>query len=170
GILGTTFFFSLNGQEKAAQFFPTIIYQLSMEFPEYWVLINKRIYHDKTILNKMIAAQFKALIAKPFQKMKKTGRSVGRSVGKRVVIIIDGFDECRSTNSQCRIIAVIVATACKGTTPFCWAFFSHPESHLEATFALTDITWVTCMAMLPISCNANSEIELYLCSGFENIL
>ncbi|KAF9443640.1 hypothetical protein P691DRAFT_797270 [Macrolepiota fuliginosa MF-IS2] len=166
GKLGAAFFFLVNGCDKAVHFFPTIAYQLSTEIPDYRRLVNQRIRHDKTIVNKTMAAQFKSLIAEPFKELRRNGKDIG----KRIPIFIDGLDECESVDSQCEIIEIIAAAAHDDLTPFCWAFFSRPESHIEATFAIADIAQVTCTVQLPVSHDANSEIELYLRSGFENVL
>ncbi|KAF9443700.1 hypothetical protein P691DRAFT_635103, partial [Macrolepiota fuliginosa MF-IS2] len=90
GRLGAAFFFAVNVREDAEQFFPTIAYQLSTEFPDYRDLVDQRIRHDRTILKKTMEIQFKALIAEPFQELEKTGKGIGQGM----VIIIDGLDEC----------------------------------------------------------------------------
>ncbi|KAF9443639.1 hypothetical protein P691DRAFT_797269 [Macrolepiota fuliginosa MF-IS2] len=166
GKLGAAFFFSVNGCDKAVQFFPTIAYQLSTEIPDYRSLVNQRIRHDKTIVDKTMAVQFNSLIVEPFQELRRNEKDIG----KRIPIFIDGLDECESVDAQCEIIEIIAAAARDGRTTFCWAFFSRPESHIEATFAIADIAQVTCTVQLPVSRDADSEIELYLRSGFENVL
>ncbi|KAF9454379.1 hypothetical protein P691DRAFT_808516 [Macrolepiota fuliginosa MF-IS2] len=166
GKLGAAFFFATKKRDKATQFFPTIIYQLSTEFPDYCDLVDQRIRRDRTIFSKTMAAQFKTLIVKPLQELEESGRSIG----KRIAIFIDGLDECESADSQCDIIKIIAAAARDGTTPLCWAFFSRPESHIEGTFAIADIVQITCTTLLPISRDADGDIELYLRGGFENIL
>ncbi|KAF9446884.1 hypothetical protein P691DRAFT_732444 [Macrolepiota fuliginosa MF-IS2] len=166
GKLGATFFFSIKGRDEATEFIPTIAYQLSTEFPEYRGPVDRRILRDKAILDKTMATQFQALIVEPLQELEKAGKGIGQ----RIVIIVDGLDECESTDGQCRIIEIIAAAARDGTTPFCWAFFSRPEPHIEASFSSVDVAQITCMTLLPISNDADSDIELYLRSGFENIL
>ncbi|KAF9442582.1 hypothetical protein P691DRAFT_681180, partial [Macrolepiota fuliginosa MF-IS2] len=166
GKLGATFFFSRNGRDKAAEFIPTIVYQLSTKFPDYRVLVDHRIRNDKTILDKTMAVQFEALVADPLQELEKAGKEIG----KRIAIIVDGLDECNSADDQCKIIETIAAAARGGTTPFCWAFFSRPTPHIQASFTRTDVTRITHTTVLPISTDANSDIELYLRDGFENIL
>ncbi|KAF9441427.1 hypothetical protein P691DRAFT_854535 [Macrolepiota fuliginosa MF-IS2] len=166
GKLGATFFFSLNRREKATEFIPTIVYQLSTKFPDYRDLVDQRIHHDKAILDKTMATQFEVLIVEPLQELEKAGRGIG----KRITVIVDGLDECNSTDAQCKIIEIIAAAARNGVTPFCWAFFSWPKAHIDATFTCTDVAQVTCTTLLPISNDTDSDIELYLRNGFENIL
>ncbi|KAF9441857.1 hypothetical protein P691DRAFT_811953 [Macrolepiota fuliginosa MF-IS2] len=166
GKLGATFFFSLNGREKAAEFIPTIVYQLSTKFPDYRDLVDQRIRHDKAIFDKIMDTQFEVLIVEPFQELERAGKGIG----KRIAIIVDGLDECDSADAQCKIIEIIAATARNGTTPFCWAFFSRPEPHIDSSFTRPDVAQFTCTTLLPISNDTDSDIELYLRDGFLNIL
>ncbi|KAF9445557.1 hypothetical protein P691DRAFT_762396 [Macrolepiota fuliginosa MF-IS2] len=166
GKLGATFFFSRNGRDKAAEFIPTIIYQLSIKFPNYRALVDHRIRNDRAILDKTMAVQFEALVVEPLQELEKAGKGTG----KRIAIIVDGLDECDSVEDQRKILKTIAAAARSGTTPFCWAFFSRPEPHIEGSFSHTDVTQITRTTVLPISNDADSDIELYLRDGFENIL
>ncbi|KAF9442826.1 hypothetical protein P691DRAFT_645298, partial [Macrolepiota fuliginosa MF-IS2] len=71
---------------------------------------------------------------------------------------------------QSMIIDIIATAARDGVTPLCWAFFSRPEPHIEGSFAPKDVTQVTYTTLLPVSDDTDSDIELYLRSGFENIL
>ncbi|KAF9445555.1 hypothetical protein P691DRAFT_777487 [Macrolepiota fuliginosa MF-IS2] len=166
GKLGATFFFSRNGRDKATEFIPTIVYQLSIKFPDYRVLVDHRIRNDRAILDKIMAVQFEALVVEPLQELEKAGKGIR----KRITIIVDGLDECNSADDQRKIIKTIAAAARSGTTPFCWAFFSRPSPHIEGSFTRTDVTRITRTTVLPISNDANSDIELYLRDGFENIL
>lgn len=166
GRLGAAFFFSVNGRNKPTHFFPTITYQLSTEFPQYRDLVEQRVRLDKTLLDKAMASQFRGLIVEPLQELQRSGKGIGN----RVPIFIDGLDECESADAQCEIIEIIANAARDGNTPFCWAFFTRPEPHIETTFAQPEITALCHKVVLPISREANGEIELYLRSGFKNIL
>lgn len=166
GKLGAAFFFSVNGRSKPKELFTTIAYQLSTQFPNYRDVVDLQIRRDKTIVYKTIASQFRELIIKPLQKLE--GDKMG--IGKRVPIFIDGLDECEDEDAQCEIIEMVSAAARDGAIPLCWAFFSRPEPHIEATFAEVDIALLCHKSILPISREADGEIELYLRNGFENIL
>ncbi|KAF9442926.1 hypothetical protein P691DRAFT_844715 [Macrolepiota fuliginosa MF-IS2] len=147
GRLGAIFFFAVRIQDKAAQFFPTIIYQLCSEFPDYRNL-------------------FQVLVVEPLQELEKKGKGIG----KRIAIFIDGLDECESVNAQCKIISIVAKAPQDRTILLCWAVFSRPEAHIEGTFAIPSIIKITSTSILPISHNTDGDIELYLCSSFENIL
>lgn len=110
--------------------------------------------------------QFRYLIDEPLREL----QSQGKGIGRRVVVIVDGLDECEGDGAQCEIIRVVASTASNGTLPLCWAFFSRPEPHIEATFAQAIIAFHCYKVILPISRDVDGEIELYLRNGFENIL
>lgn len=166
GMLGAGYFFSVNGRNKHEPFFNTIAYQLSTVFPHYRDLIDLKIRRDTTLVNKSMASQFRALIIEPLQELENQGRSIGA----RVPIFIDGLDECESPEAQCQIIELIASSARDGSTPFCWAFFSRPERHIEATFSQANVAPLCHKITLPISRDVDGEIELYLRAGFDNIL
>ncbi|KAF9447554.1 hypothetical protein P691DRAFT_706533 [Macrolepiota fuliginosa MF-IS2] len=165
GKLGAAFFFSTDGRSKPAHFFTTIAYQLSTGYPDYHDLIEKKVRRDKTLVYKALASQFHELIAQPLRELGRSGKGIGR-----VPIFVDGLDECEDERAQCTIIEIIAASVRDKTLPLCWAFFSRPEPHIEATFAKPDISALCHTMVLPVSHDADGDIELYLRAGFENIL
>ncbi|KAF9440797.1 hypothetical protein P691DRAFT_779995, partial [Macrolepiota fuliginosa MF-IS2] len=95
GRLCAAFFFAVRIRDKAIQLFPTIIYQLCSQLPDYRDLVDRLIRHDRTILNRMMATQFQVLIVEPLQELEKKGKGIG----KRIAIFIDGLDECENANA-----------------------------------------------------------------------
>ncbi|KAF9442811.1 hypothetical protein P691DRAFT_788958 [Macrolepiota fuliginosa MF-IS2] len=156
GRLGAAFFFAVKTRDKAEQFFPTIIYQLSSQFSDYHDLVDHRIRHDRTILNKIMATQFRALLVEPLQELEM----MGKGIRKRTTIFIDGLDECEDPDAHCS----------RQGHSVCWAFFTRPEPHIEGTFTTSDIAQITCTSLLPISHDADGDVELYLRGGFANVL
>jgi hypothetical protein len=68
------FFFSKR-TSRHQQFFPTIAYQLSTEFPEYQTLLDAKICRNRSLLyHKTMASQFKGLILEPFQELERAGK------------------------------------------------------------------------------------------------
>ncbi|KAF5356782.1 hypothetical protein D9756_006413 [Leucocoprinus leucothites] len=166
GHLGAAFFFSVNGRRNDhTRFFPTLAYQLATTLPDYRKIVGSRIYNDKTLLTKTMSTQFKSLIVEPLQELREKGREV-----RRRPIFIDGLDECESQDAQVEILKLIAASAQAKSTPFCWAIFSRPEPQITSTFALVHISSLCCIVYLPISHNNDKDIELYLRTGFENML
>jgi hypothetical protein len=162
------FFFTVNIRHKPEQFFPSIAYQLSTLFPVYADLIDQRILRDKTLLRKSLQAQFQGLIVEPLRELKRNGH--GDQIPARVPFIVDGLDECEGADAQCKIIELVAAFAGEGFSPLCWAFFSRPEAHIEAAFSQSAVALKTHSVILPISRQADGEIEMYLRAGFENIV
>ncbi|KAF9441716.1 hypothetical protein P691DRAFT_683055 [Macrolepiota fuliginosa MF-IS2] len=167
GKLGAAFFFSIDGRNQHTHFFTTVAYQLTTVFPDYHNLIERKLRRDRTLIDKAVASQFWELIVEPLRELERNGKGIGN----RIPIFVDGLDECEDERAQCTIIEVIATAARDGATPLCWAFFSRPEPHIEATFSKTDIA-VLChtVTILPDSSEAKREIELYLRAGFEDIL
>lgn len=164
GILGAAFFFSINGRNRPEQFFPSIAYQLSTIHPAYHHLLDKEIRYDRTLVDKAMPSQFRYLIEEPLRKLEINGEGVR----EKIVVIVDGLDECEGAYAQCEIIRII-AEATARAVPLRWAFFSRPEPHIEATFSRTGVTERSYKVLLPISRDADGEIELYLRAGFEHI-
>ncbi|KXN85501.1 hypothetical protein AN958_11239 [Leucoagaricus sp. SymC.cos] len=165
GQLGAAFFFSINGRNDRRRFFPTLAYQLSTAFSEFREILDDKVYRDKTLVRKTMASQFTSLIVEPLQELERRGKGIGR-----MAIVIDGLDECQGNNAQSEIIELIAASVREKRTPFRWAIFSRPEVHIKSTFDLENISPLCQRTLLPISREADGEIEHYLKGGFKNIL
>ncbi|KXN83787.1 hypothetical protein AN958_01064 [Leucoagaricus sp. SymC.cos] len=165
GQLGAAFFFSINGRNDHRRFFPTLAYQLSTTFPDFRDIIDDRVYKDPTLVRKRMSSQFTSLIVEPLEELERRRKTIGR-----MAIFIDGLDECQGNDAQCEIIELIAASVRAKTTPFRWAFFSRSEPHITATFDHEDVSLLCQHVSLPISREADGEIERYLKGGFKNIL
>lgn len=175
--LGAAFFFSTNRHSKSNDmskkgrgehfnFFTSIAYQLSTVYSDYHDLLDKKIRRDKSLVDKSMESQFWGLIVEPLQELEEKGLGVG----KRIPVFVDGLDECESREAQREIVEIVAAAARDGAVPLCWAFFSRPEPHIEATFSKPGVSPLCHKTILPISRDADGEIELYLRVGFEDIL
>ncbi|KAJ3563197.1 hypothetical protein NP233_g9095 [Leucocoprinus birnbaumii] len=160
------FFFSVNGRDSPGPFFPTIAYQLSLLFPDYYEILSTKMQHNRTIVVKSLRAQFRGLILDPLQQLVKMGKGINR----RFPIFVDGLDECSDPQAQCEIIELVADAARTNDSPLCWVFFSRPEPHIEATFSQPHISNLVYSSTLPVSRDADTEIELYLRAGFKSIL
>ncbi|KAF9441630.1 hypothetical protein P691DRAFT_852581, partial [Macrolepiota fuliginosa MF-IS2] len=123
------------------------------------------VLRDPLVLEKSIKAQFHDLLAQPLRELK----DMGIGVGEDAVIIIDGLDECDGKDAQRTIIQIIIASVHKQSTPFLWAFFSRPEPHIMAAFSSKQATDVCLRLNLPVSRDADGDIETYLRNGFRMI-
>lgn len=147
GALGAAFFFSISGQRKPEKFFPSIAYQLSTIHPAYRDLVDRKVRHDRTIVNKAIKFQFRYLIDEPLRELEESRKGIRR----KVQVFIDGLDECEGTEAQCEIIRIVAAAVSDGVIPLRWAFFSRPEAHLEAMFSRVGVSLHCYKVVLPIS-------------------
>jgi hypothetical protein len=163
GNLGASFFFYRpSGWNDPKKFIPTIVYQLTTRFPAYRDRIDVIIFHDRLVLEKALDAQFRELIVKPLRKLSADGHGVG----KDMVIVVDGLDECATVDAQVQIIHLIAASIHEQTTPFSWAFFSRPEPPITSAFSSKvgpNISWTL---PLTLSGTADRDIEAYLCGSF----
>jgi hypothetical protein len=165
GLLGASFFFSINGCDDHTRFFPSIAYQLSVDSRAYRDILDKKIQGDRSLIKKTMKAQFNGLLVEPLQELEEAGKRLGRRV-----IIVDGLDECKDKDAQCEILNLVAASLRDRTTSLYWAFFSRPEPHIHSTFAMANVSPLCRTAILPISREVDGEIELYLRNGLENIL
>jgi len=165
GHLGAAFFFSVKKYDNPLSLFTSIAYQLATTLPDYRTSIDERISKDKTLVEKKMPSQFRSLIVEPLQEIGKQGKRV-----QSKAILIDGLDECASGDAQAEIIKIIASSASEGSTPFHWAIFSRAEPRIASTFKQDNIASVTHSVELPISREADDEIEMYLRGGFKNIV
>ncbi|KAJ3573295.1 hypothetical protein NP233_g2526 [Leucocoprinus birnbaumii] len=166
-----SFFFSISGRSGHIRFFPTLAYQLATEFPEYQTLLDAKLRRDRSLINKAMSFQFQSLIIDPWLELQANGQGSTRAFGDRIPIFVDGPDECGDPEAQRAIIELVAGSIARHKSlPFCWLFFSRPETHITSTFNLAEIKILCRQAVLPISRDCNGEIELYLRAGFQNIL
>ena len=165
GHLGATFFFTVNKHSDPSRLFTSIAYQLTTALPDYRAAVDERISKDKSLINKKIASQFRSLIVEPLRDLGKQGKRV-----QPKAVFIDGLDECADGDAQVEIIETITSSVREGSTPFYWAIFSRAEPRIVSTFKQDNIASVIHSIELPISREADGEIEMYLRGGFKNIL
>ena len=110
-------------------------------------------------------SQFGSLIVEPIRDLEKQGKKV-----QPKAIFIDGLDECVGKDAQAEIIEIIASSVREKPTPFHWAIFSCTEPRTVSAFKQDSIASVTHSIELPISREADGEIEMYLWAGFKNIL
>ncbi|KXN83473.1 hypothetical protein AN958_01395 [Leucoagaricus sp. SymC.cos] len=164
GYLGTAFF-SINGHNDPRRFFPTLAYQLSTLFLDLRGIVDVRVYRDKTLVKKRMSPQSTSLIVEPLQELERQGKGIGRRV-----IFVDGLDECQGNDAQIEIIELIAVSVHIETMPFRWAIFSRPEPHILSTFNKGRVSPSYQRVLIPVSREADREIETYLKGRFTNIL
>ena len=165
GHLGAAFFFTVDKHSNPSRLFTTIAYQLATALPDYRTSIDEMISKDKTLVKKKMASQFRSLIVEPLREIGEKGKRV-----QPKAILIDGLDECADGDAQAEIIEIIASSAREGSTPFRWAIFSRAEPRIVSIFKQDNIASIIHSVELPISHEADDDIEMYLRGGFKNIL
>ena len=170
GHLGAAFFFTVNKHSNPLRsnplcLFTSIAYQLTTALPDYRAAVDERISKDKSLVEKKMPSQFKSLIVESIRELEKQGKRI-----QPKAIFIDGLDECVGKDVQAEIIEIIASSVRERSTPFHWAIFSRAEPRIVSAFKQDNITSVTHSIELPISREADGEIEMYLRGGFKNIL
>ena len=165
GHLGAAFFFTVDKHSDPSRLFTSIAYQLTTALPDYRAAVDERISKDKSLVEKKMPSQFKSLIVELIRELEKQGKRI-----QPKAIFIDGLDECVGKDVQAEIIEIIASSVRERYTPFHWATFSRAEPRIVSAFKQDNITSVTHSIELPISREADGEIEMYLRGGFKNIL
>jgi len=151
--------------DNPLRLFTSIAFQLTTALPDYHAAVIERISKDRSLVEKKIPFQFGSLIVEPIQELEKQGKRV-----QPKAVFIDGLDECAGKDEQAEIIKIIASSVRERSTPFHWTIFSRAEPRIVLTFNQDSIAFVTHSIELPISCEADGEIEMYLRDGFKNIL
>ena len=105
-------------------------------------------------------SRFGSLIVKPLQEIGKQEKRV-----QPKVIFTDGLDKCADGDAHAEIIKINAPSIREGSTPFRWAISSRTEPYIIPISKQNSIAPVTYSVELPISCQADSEIEMYLLGG-----
>ncbi|KAF5344833.1 hypothetical protein D9756_011097 [Leucocoprinus leucothites] len=166
GKHSASFFFSrANHWNDPNKFIPTIAYQLATKYPSYREAVCATIVRDPLVLQKSINTQFQELLVEPLRELS----SEDRDACDKTVVVIDGLDECDGLKAQDAIVQVIITSAAEGTSPFLWAFFTRPEPNIVASFSSSEAKDMCWYLTLPVSRDADKDIEAYLRDGFQTI-
>jgi hypothetical protein len=123
-------FFFVNGRSDGSKAIVTLAYQLAVKCEPYRQFIKQEIAHDPSLLQKSMSVQFDKFIVEPFIYHPQLN-SVGR-----VLIIIDGLDECDKPDTQ-RELLRLISDLCLAhpSSPIVWMIASRPEHHITSFFA-----------------------------------
>ncbi|KAJ2917298.1 hypothetical protein MD484_g3128, partial [Candolleomyces efflorescens] len=133
GILAASYFISSTDPTRntVEPIIPTIAYQLGRKNKHLKSLINAVIEEDPLIFDQSLEAQTTAFIVEPFQHMKRTGANLH---DLPYVILIDGLDECTSTDPkhkaedrQAELLTAIRRCLLENDLPFRIFIASRPE-------------------------------------------
>lgn len=161
--LGAAFFFSrTRKQNDPSRVFISIAYQLAVRNEQYRHLVTSQLVTDLGLLQKDIRTQFKKLLIIPLSALK---------LEKKLLIIVDGLDECRGDDAQREIIRLISDAAKSSSLPAIWMICSRPEYHIKHTFSNPDLQIDCWRKELPVDDpESRRDIEIFVRAGFKEIM
>jgi hypothetical protein len=128
--LRASIFFFVNGRSDGAKAIVTLAYQLAAKCDPYRRFIEQEITRDPSLFQKSVTMQFNKFIVEPFIHHPQLN-SAGR-----VLIIIDGLDECDKSYTQRELLQLISDFCFKyPSSPIVWIIASRPEHHITSFFA-----------------------------------
>ncbi|KAF9440861.1 hypothetical protein P691DRAFT_715442 [Macrolepiota fuliginosa MF-IS2] len=168
--LGAALFFShsvgLHKRDDPHRLFPSLAYQIATKSKPFGDILDKRIQDDPTLVTKSMKEQFQELLVKPLSQLGADAAGVVDGL----VVAIDGLDECgKGPEMHCDIIKIVATSVRNQTTPFRWAFFSRPETHIVGSFTTHDIRSLLYHLKIQVSRKIDNEITLYLTDGLREI-
>ncbi|EKM82311.1 hypothetical protein AGABI1DRAFT_104346 [Agaricus bisporus var. burnettii JB137-S8] len=155
-------FFSINGRNDATKAIATISYQFAVKSEVYRQVIENEISRDPSLLQSSMEKQFNKLIVEPFIHEPQLD-SAGR-----VLIIIDGLDECNHPRIQLNLLRHICNLCIKyPSSPLVWLIASRPETHITSFFARAEITPIYEKVDIPVdSDEGRADVEWFLRDEF----
>jgi hypothetical protein len=150
-------FLSVNGRNDGTKIISTLCYQLAAESDAYRRLIEGEIAHDPSLLWSSMPKQFDKLIVEPFVHHP-------RLIAGRVLIIIDGLDECRNPRTQQELLRLISEFCITyPSSPIVWLIASRPEPLITSFFSRRNVIPTYEKEEIPVdSDEARADVEQYL--------
>ena len=133
-LLGASFFFSRDALSNSNILFQTIAFQLGHQHLALKQVIASAIIEDTTILDTM-ANQLEKLILDPISK-------TATFLPSRLVIVIDGLDECNSDRAASNVIKLLATclSSYSASLPLRFLVTCRPEKHLYDLFMQQSIS------------------------------
>jgi hypothetical protein len=158
-------FFSVQGRNDGTKTIITLVYQLAVKSEPYRQLVEQEIARDPSLLQSSIAKQFQKFIIEPFIHHPQL------SSADRVLIIIDGLDECDNPRTQQELLRLISDFCIKyHSSPILWLIASRPETHITSFFSKHNVVPVCEVEEILVDCDRGREdVELFLRSELMEI-
>ncbi len=161
-LLGAAVFLS-EGHNEPYRLFLSIAYQLAkseLRGPYTRRVVNQLV-DDPTLLHKDLATQFNSLILRPLS---------GLTSKNKLVIIIDGLDECQREDEESEILRLISTSVnSPHPLPVRWLICSRPESHLRREVLSLFETRCKWKEVSLDSKESHQDIEFFIREGFKRI-
>ncbi|KAJ3555909.1 hypothetical protein NP233_g12096 [Leucocoprinus birnbaumii] len=167
GHPGAAFFFSRpNGRSNPNIVIPTLALQLFTSIPGFQHILTEKIARDPTILQKSRDVQFQELIIDPFLVL---ANSQSASNEQRILIVLDGLDECSDRAAQSEFLTTISRHA-KSESRLRFLICSRHEPHLQVAFSKAETQAITIQDRLNVDdTEAQSDADRLLQNGFSEI-
>ncbi|XP_006459651.1 hypothetical protein AGABI2DRAFT_177512 [Agaricus bisporus var. bisporus H97] len=159
-MLGAAFFISRpRGQNDPGAFFISIAYQLSLRDEKYRRHVEEQVMADPGLLKKDMETQFQKLIVEPLSHSNNE---------QKLLIIIDGLDECQGTDAQRSIINLITSSAQR--LPIIWMICSRPEYQIKSAFNADRVNKLCWRKEITVDdSETRRDIETFLWARFKGI-
>jgi hypothetical protein len=164
-IVGATVFFSINGRQDGTKTITTIAYQLAVKVKTYRLFVQREVTHDPSLLRKSLSTQFEKFIIEPFVHQRILDRS------SRLLIIIDGLDECANPLTQQELLGLISDFCITyPSSPIVWMIASRPEPHITSFFSQHKVAFsYEKEEILVDSDEAHEDVIRYLRDKFKEV-
>jgi hypothetical protein len=176
GLLAASFFFSrtVEGCSDSSRLVATLAWQLINLIPEIRETVLASLESDPTILSLTPAAQMKALIIDPLNKVSKE-----ELLKRPRFVIIDGLDECLPTTSQIKehlpaksqldILEIVLDSLHKINTPLYFLIASRPNREIREKFTSFPLKFFTYPLSLEDDPQSTDDIRSFLISSFNDM-
>ena len=166
--LAASFFFFRASPDRntADRLFPTLARQLCWSVPGLAPFISAAMETDPLLPMQSMDIQCERLIVKPFEQIavKYSALAV-----PRLIVIIDGVDECVDEAMQQHFLRLIGDAVDQGRIPLRFLICSRPELHIRDVFDGMISSSATSRLVLDDSVDSHASIEKYLIDEFERI-
>jgi hypothetical protein len=168
GRLAGDFFFSrVGGISRVDLLFATIAYQLAIAVPDVRRKIQEALVVDPAVIFKAIDVQLQKLIIEPLLFLLENHPETRLPL----VISIDGLDECRNVQDQCRIIQILGSVSRhQPPLPVRFIICSRPEPWIRAEFDSVATSGAIREITLGNSYQAREDIRTYFEDEFGKIV
>ncbi|KAF6760477.1 hypothetical protein DFP72DRAFT_882294 [Ephemerocybe angulata] len=157
GLLAATYFFSTRvpGLNREDPFVATVVYQLTSSMPNLKPSILEAISNNSSIFEESLETQVDMLVLNTMEAV---------AFPQRMVIVVDGLDECQSRDERADLLEVLR----KLSRSFVVIMASRPDFDIRTTFSTPEFERITHSIRLQ-SYDATKDIRTFFCDGFHNI-
>jgi len=161
--LAATFFFTrtVARRNNIRHLFPTIAIQIALSSPDKQQKLDRILKNDPYIAERVNGST--DLIASLYENCLHPAPS------SQFLVVIDGLDECRGRDDQCRILAQISHIIHTYRLPLRFLIVSRPEAHLLEALEESSLASITQTMSLYGDFKSHDDVSTYFWSEFLRI-